>query len=270
MRPWIYWPLLPKMFLNFFLCVIILPPTFMNSGLPYGLFREGYLCNHLYGIWFLQPLCLWNDLSLRRMGCWNDHHVHLWLGFDSFSLSLSLFCNSNLPHKPFRIYISTQSPFHVLVYIGFTGADCSLKLCPKGDDPMTESQSSRAIILSLTADSGEIAGSLDLSFLGETISFEADASSSSSSICETSFESFENVGDVSCVQSTPDANQGANYTITFNSWPEYPHENNVFSHNGNPGISLFSCDKTGLTSGSGVDCEFYNSVSANTKEYTTC
>ena len=38
------------------------------------------------------------------------------------------------------------------------------------------------------------------------------------------------------------------FTITFYSWPTYPKENNLFSHNGNPSRLDFLCDLTYVTS----------------------
>ena len=32
------------------------------------------------------------------------------------------------------------------------------------------------------------------------------------------------------------------FTIAFLSYPEIPHENNVYNHNGNPPLSYFKCD----------------------------
>ena len=32
------------------------------------------------------------------------------------------------------------------------------------------------------------------------------------------------------------------FTIAFLSYPEIPHENNIYNHNGNPPLSYFKCD----------------------------
>ena len=46
--------------------------------------------------------------------------------------------------------------------------------------------------------------------------------------------------------------------VTFAKFPLYAHQNNVFSHDGNPGLGSFSCDVSGVTdpvSGGSATCE---------------
>jgi len=82
-----------------------------------------------------------------------------------------------------------------------------------------------------------------------------------------------NVGAVTCTKAGQDASLGANYTVTFSDFPITPHENNVFSHTGNPPLSAFGCDISELASVTGVTdpfCKIYDKVTTGIKEYQMC
>jgi len=66
---------------------------------------------------------------------------------------------------------------------------------------------------------------------------------------------------------------GADYLITFKKFPVLPHENNVYSHTGNPNVLDFSCDGSELTStGSAVGayCRITDTQASSIREYATC
>jgi hypothetical protein len=46
-------------------------------------------------------------------------------------------------------------------------------------------------------------------------------------------------------------------SITFNSWPVFPMENNIWSHTGNPDLAAFTCDIWNLatTGGAPIRCD---------------
>jgi hypothetical protein len=150
---------------------------------------------------------------------------------------------------------------------GFTGPDCSYRICPKGDDPMTTPQNYRQIILTTGATSGFLTGFWKFGFLGETIRISANASNYTAVQCDQDFESLPNVEEVTCTR-TPqnNGNLGANYTITFKRFPVLPHENNIFSHSGNPALLDFSCDASELTTAGGAVgafCKVVDSVATS-------
>ncbi|CAM9333547.1 unnamed protein product, partial [Phaeothamnion confervicola] len=157
---------------------------------------------------------------------------------------------------------------------GFTGASCALRLCPKGDDPLTVDQSYRAVNLTTYAGTGVLAGEFLISFQGESVSVSADASDLSAADLEELLESMPNVGDVDVTRWDDDSDltNGATYTITFVEWPTFPHQNNLFSHDGDPPVGDFSCDKSGVTgTNTGVTCVFADYVDTDLcAEYTAC
>jgi len=61
---------------------------------------------------------------------------------------------------------------------GYTGPDCSLRMCPKGDDPLTENQYYRMINVTTnaTAVSANLNGTFEVTFDGHSFEFPANAS----------------------------------------------------------------------------------------------
>ncbi|GMI14279.1 hypothetical protein TrVE_jg3786, partial [Triparma verrucosa] len=163
---------------------------------------------------------------------------------------------------------------------GFTGPDCSMRICPKGDDPLTNGQNYRKIVIATGADSGGVMGGFfKFNFMGESVRFSANASNWTSTQCDTAIDGLLNVQESTCVRSggtvvgVPNERflLGANYTVTFQSFPTFPHENNVYNHNGNPNILDFSCDVSEV-SGTATNpyCKIWDSQSTNVREYAEC
>ena len=142
-------------------------------------------------------------------------------------------------------------------------------MCAKADDPRTINQNHRSIQVGVSAaDGSNLEGSVTFRFLGYTTSHLA--SLVSASVCEEAWEALENVQDVDCLSES--FNGGAIYNITFKQWPSKPMENNYFSHNGNPGLSNFTCDISGASSASSapVLCNITDLVNFDVTEYEYC
>jgi hypothetical protein len=128
-------------------------------------------------------------------------------------------------------------------------------MCPKGDDPLTDSQNQRRISLIVTGPS-HFEGSLGFSFQAEKTMLPITDTISDSTI-QNLLENSKKIGSVSCIHQVTHAGTTTTHTIilTFLSWPiGRPPQNNFYRHNGNPPISDFTCD-TSLMDTS-VSCSF--------------
>ncbi|CAN0348582.1 unnamed protein product, partial [Phaeothamnion confervicola] len=127
--------------------------------------------------------------------------------------------------------------------MGFAGDGCGLRLCPKGDDPLTTGQGVRTVRLTTGAAAGRLAGTVALTFNGETARFPADAALLPADALASIVASLPNVARASAQRGATDAaSGGAAYTIALEAFPVVPWENNLYSHDGNPPLSAFSCD----------------------------
>jgi len=122
---------------------------------------------------------------------------------------------------------------------GFFGADCSLVMCPKGDDPLTINQNYRTITLTVSKTSGSWTGSLGFQFQG--VSTYLSLTSPSASNCISTLQSSPHMGLVGCSVTNPSA-LTIQYSITFYSWPTNVKSNNLHYHDGNPPLRDFLCD----------------------------
>jgi hypothetical protein len=128
-------------------------------------------------------------------------------------------------------------------------------MCPKGDDPITSFTDFRTITIVTSALFGVLGGNFKFTFAGQSFSFPAKASFWLSDACEASFESLPNVESVKCVKDAiDDGFGGSTYTVQFLSFSTQPYENNIFSFDGNPLLSNFSCDTSEATPGINGTC----------------
>ena len=73
-----------------------------------------------------------------------------------------------------------------------------------------------------------------------------------------------NVETAACTMGSVDGTtKGATYTITFTEWMPHLAENNVYSHDGNPPITDFTCDISGVTSSNSPTCSITDVVNSN-------
>ena len=148
---------------------------------------------------------------------------------------------------------------------GFFGADCSLVMCPKGDDPMTLNQNYRQILLTVSTSYSTMAGTLGVVFAGQRS--ELSLSNPSSSNCVIGMQMSTMIGSVGCVY-TPATAQIYRFAISFYSFPTFPKENNFHTNDGNPSISQFYCDIS--QTNSDVTCIFSDITATNIIEYNYC
>jgi hypothetical protein len=114
-------------------------------------------------------------------------------------------------------------------------------MCPKGDDPLTLDQNYREILLTVK---GSFSGKLGIEFMGKT-SF-VSLTNPSSSDCISALQSSGSYGYVGC-NFTAVSSSEYKYQFVIYSWPVYPVENNLYSHEGNPSASAFYCDASQAT-----------------------
>eukprot|EP01041_Mallomonas_annulata_P001065 gene1065-2084_t len=158
---------------------------------------------------------------------------------------------------------------------GYTGDDCSIQLCPKAYEPVSleDRPNRRTILLTTKHDGGKMYGDLLFEFGSTALKMKADASQYTSEQCTSDFKSFKPVSEVNCIRETYDADTGlGSYLITFQKWPIYPYENNIFHHNGNPDINLFNCNTSRVDHEEAKDliCEITDVVTENLPEYLEC
>lgn len=135
-------------------------------------------------------------------------------------------------------------------------------MCPKADDPITTNQNKYKFQLTLNS-SSTISGNLYIHFQDDKILLPL-TNSFSNTICETAFESSFKFKDVSCVYHYG-SSKSRTITITVNSWPLYPQQNNIYTHNGIPDITDFTCDITFMTAT--VNCKFSSVSTTNIAGY---
>lgn len=93
---------------------------------------------------------------------------------------------------------------------------------------------------------------------------DAEESNFEASDCDSAWEGLDNVESVECSKTLPGSGPGAIYSITFTAFPALPSQNNVFSHDGNPDLSSFTCDTSSVTASVGTPtCLFEDDVNTS-------
>ena len=77
--------------------------------------------------------------------------------------------------------------------MGYTGPNCHMKMCPKGDDPLTPFTDYYSINLEIRADSGTLGGYIHFVFNGETLVFSPHADIFTLKACKEFFETLPNI-----------------------------------------------------------------------------
>jgi len=155
----------------------------------------------------------------------------------------------------------------------YIGSDCSKRMCPKGDDPLTVNQNYRSIKV-VVSETGyyDLKGNIGIFFMGTRHRLSLYGSTSAS--CEMDLSNVGQFGEVDCVVHQV-TRQHKEFTLTFLSWPVTPTENNLFFHGGNPSLLDFYCDVSEIT-GELIDtrhhsialtasCQFFDVVNTNVR-----
>eukprot|EP00603_Paraphysomonas_imperforata_P008316 CAMPEP_0114435894 /NCGR_PEP_ID=MMETSP0103-20121206/13114_1 /TAXON_ID=37642 ORGANISM="Paraphysomonas imperforata, Strain PA2" /NCGR_SAMPLE_ID=MMETSP0103 /ASSEMBLY_ACC=CAM_ASM_000201 /LENGTH=1204 /DNA_ID=CAMNT_0001606031 /DNA_START=167 /DNA_END=3781 /DNA_ORIENTATION=+ len=148
---------------------------------------------------------------------------------------------------------------------GFMGPDCSLVMCPKGDDPYTTGQNLRTISVGVARGLGRsFFGEIGIGFHGEIVYISLD--SPSNHHCTASLRASPQFQDVVCDYTFVDTRMV--FQITFNKWPLAPKQNNLYTHDGNPPITDFYCDIS--RADATTTCTFDDIQATNVQEYAFC
>ena len=119
----------------------------------------------------------------------------------------------------------------------------TIGLCPKGDDQLTPSTGYRTITITLHTEQKwtKISGNFLFQFNGESFLFPGGATAFNAIACKNAFENLHNIAEVDCSLSGND-DYRVTYTVKLKKFPVIPYETNIFTHNGNPTLSSFSCN----------------------------
>eukprot|EP01041_Mallomonas_annulata_P011812 gene11812-24748_t len=135
-------------------------------------------------------------------------------------------------------------------------------MCPKGDDPLTVNQEYREISLEVT---GTMSGSIGFEFHGETTMIALAGASSQE--CTAALKTARRFNNIGC-EFVYISHNDYIFKITFYSWPTIPAENNIHTHEGNPSISEFFCDRSSASAD--IICSFKDIISNNIREHVYC
>lgn len=127
-------------------------------------------------------------------------------------------------------------------------------MCPKGDDPITRNQDKYTFQLSVDSVSpaDSLSGDLILHFQDDHITLPIN-SDLNNVTCSDAFSSSKKINNITCLFQN-NSRTSVTVRIIVNSWPLFPQQNNIYTHNGVPEITDFTCDASKMTSA--VTCNF--------------
>lgn len=131
---------------------------------------------------------------------------------------------------------------------GYTGPDCSLRECPHGDDPRTDHQQDRVIVITTgsTHAAEELSGTFYLRIGAITSAgFDANGDTTTAAVMKAHLEAMENVKEARVSQGAVDASKGSSWTVAL-KFAELLGTNNLFYHDGLPTLDMFRCDASNV------------------------
>ena len=173
------------------------------------------------------------------------------------------------------IHISRVYSFYITIYLLVIGASCEMKMCPKGNDPLTETTGYKAIridTISAASPSTLTGGTFRVVFNDQSFTFDADINNWDAATCEAKFESLNNIGTVKCIEGIM-SGYSKNMTVKFLTWPTIPYENNIFTNDGSASAGDFRCDTSEVDSSGGyVGCSITDITNSTVTlpEYEYC
>eukprot|EP01032_Pedospumella_encystans_P026307 gene26307-29717_t len=152
---------------------------------------------------------------------------------------------------------------------GYTGPSCNIRMCPKGDDPFTYFSDYRAIIITLSAYSAGFSGSFKLTY--DSLTIAIPASGWTDELCQQAFQALPAFKTVRCSLSFATTRYGGfSLQVEFIEFAPIPYQNNIYTHEGDPALSAFKCDTSGITTTGSVTCGITNVVYGSLPEYVYC
>lgn len=139
-------------------------------------------------------------------------------------------------------------------YSGYTGPECEMIMCPKGDDPLTTTEQFRTISITTSATDGILDGYFTLRFNNYYFDFPGHGSNWTKFDCRNLFQSMANVDIASCTMGEVGGDGSITVVVELREFPLRPVENNIYFHEGSPDISQFQCDTTFVEGAAGVTC----------------
>ncbi len=126
-------------------------------------------------------------------------------------------------------------------------------MCPKGDDPFTYFSDYRAIIIALNAYSAGYTGSFKLTY--DALTLAIPGTGWTNELCQEAFQALPAFKTVRCSLSYATTRYGGfSLQVEFIEFAPAPYQNNIYYHEGNPLLSAFKCDTSGITTTGHVTC----------------
>jgi hypothetical protein len=128
-------------------------------------------------------------------------------------------------------------------------------------DPFDEYSETKVIVVTIDQISDVPSqGNYKFSFNGQSISLPTTRWSNTE--CEIALSAFTNLAGTSC-EVTRNGRYGG-YTLYLQlAFPVVPAENNVYSHEGDPGLYSFSCDTSSVVTAGVATCTVLDSAATN-------